>query len=100
MYKNYYTDEYYHNQRSKYMNNYFDKDIKESLLNSYAAFCGVSLVDGDETKLPVIAFTAIAYLFLSKSIYDFYKVVDIDSKWKNGEGLTEPLKLKKIKEYK
>ena len=100
MYKNYYTDEYYHEKRNKYLHNYFDADIKEALLNSYAAFCGIVLVDGDEAKLPVISFMAISYLFLGKGIYDFYKVIDIESKWKNGEGLTEPLKLRKIKQYK
>lgn len=100
MNKNYYTDEYYNNQKAKYALNYFDRDIGEALLYAYASFCGLSLVDGEETKIPVITFIGMSYLYLGKSLYDLCKISYIDNKQKNGEGLTKPLKLKRIKEYK
>ncbi len=97
MNKNYYTDEYYHNERIKYFTKMFDGDMNESLLNAYAAFCGTTLVEVDGAEVPIIAFALMSFAYLGKSIYDLYKVTEIDNNWKNNKGLTQPLKLKRIK---
>ena len=93
----YYTDEYYHAKRGKYYTDKFNADLAESFLHAYSAFCGTVLVDSADAKVPIIAFWGMSFAYLGKSLYDLYKAANIDYRWANNKGLTEPIKIRKLR---
>jgi hypothetical protein len=97
--KNYYTNEYY-NEKINYYARILDADLNESLLNAYASFCGINLIEVKGAEIPIIVFTLMSFGYLGKSLYDLCKVVEADYRHNNSKGLTKPLRLKRIKEYK
>jgi len=100
MNKNYYTEDYYINERAKYLSKYLDRDLYETLLSEYATFCGIAFDETKSFKIPAAVFFTMSFGWVGKTLYDFCKIHEIDNKQDNDMGLTKPLKLRRIKEYK
>ena len=100
MNKNYYSDDYYNEKRNYYLFNKCDGDLYTSLLCAYGSACGVTLLENDGSEMLVLTFLGISFVFLGKGLYDLAKVAEIEYKRSKEMGMTEPLKLRRIKEYK
>ncbi len=94
MNKNNYTNEYYFKKAQKF-DNKADPYIDSALLSAY----GEMLSYGTKSEFPLF-FSFSLLLSLAQLAYYLFKKDECLKKMENEEGLTEPIKLRRVIEYK
>ncbi len=94
MNKNGYTEEYYFKKIDE-LNSKMDPYLNDALLSTYGAL----LSAGTKSEFPLF-FICCSILSIAQIDYYISERSDCYRKMENEEGLTEPIKLRKIIEYK
>ncbi len=94
MNKNNYTNEYYF-QKIQEVDNKMDPYLNNALISAY----GSVMSAGTKSEFPLF-FLCSTLLSVAQINYYFYKKNECFKKIEQEEGMTEPIKLRKIIEYK
>ena len=94
MNKSGYTEEYYL-KKAKEMENKADSHINDGLMSAYGSLLSL----GTKSEFPLFFFCSLL-LSVFQVDYYLYKRNEIYKKMEKEEGITEPIKLRKVIEYK